>query len=218
MLDGEILGWRDGAPLPFGELQRRINRESVGRKLLEEVPTAFKDEWTWADLRKGAESMHPFDYFKYRYYEKWLGGISGFFVDKGYITAEELEANHRLMLSMEQDGRLDRPLEALPDALRIRAFREFRQKGLVLGSRMSQLPIAFASKPEILPSLAAVLGARQFQRPGVERHASFQLTFAQCVFCLAHQSQQIFVRAPCPAARCSHDPATRCSYGTLVRH
>lgn len=57
-----------------------------------EVPTSFKDEWTWADLRKGAESMHPFDYFKFRYYEKWLGGISGFFVDKGYITAEELEA------------------------------------------------------------------------------------------------------------------------------
>lgn len=56
------------------------------------VPTAFKDEWTWADLRKGAEAMHPFDYFKYRYYEKWLGGISGFFVSKGYISAAELEA------------------------------------------------------------------------------------------------------------------------------
>ena len=51
----------------------------------------FKSGWTWADLRKGAEAMNPFDYFKYRYYEKWLGGISGFFVDAGYVTAEELE-------------------------------------------------------------------------------------------------------------------------------
>jgi nitrile hydratase beta subunit len=57
---------------------------------IDEVPTAFKDEWTWADLRTGAEAMNPFDYFKFRYYEKWLGGISQFFVDKGYVTEEEL--------------------------------------------------------------------------------------------------------------------------------
>ena len=57
-----------------------------------EVPTAFKDEWTWADLRTGAEAMNPFDYFKFRYYEKWLGGITQFFVDKGYVTEEELAA------------------------------------------------------------------------------------------------------------------------------
>ena len=44
------------------------------------------------DLRNGAEAMQPFDYFKYRYYEKWLGGIGQFFIDQGYITAEELDA------------------------------------------------------------------------------------------------------------------------------
>lgn len=63
------------------------------------VATKFKDEWTWADLRKGAEAMNPFDYFKYRYYEKWLGGISGFFVSKGYVTAKELEERTREFLS-----------------------------------------------------------------------------------------------------------------------
>ncbi|QNJ93872.1 nitrile hydratase subunit beta [Mycolicibacterium fluoranthenivorans] len=57
-----------------------------------EVPTAFQDQWTWADLRTGAEAMNPFDYFKFRYYEKWLGGITQFFVDKGYVTEEELAA------------------------------------------------------------------------------------------------------------------------------
>lgn len=51
----------------------------------------FNSEWTWADLRKGAEAMSPFEYFKYRYYEKWLGGISGYFIDKGYITSQELD-------------------------------------------------------------------------------------------------------------------------------
>ncbi|MGA5467079.1 nitrile hydratase subunit beta [Mycobacterium sp. NPDC050041] len=59
---------------------------------IDEVPTAFKDEWTWADLRTGAEAMNPFDYFKFRYYEKWLGGITQFFLDKGYLAEDELTA------------------------------------------------------------------------------------------------------------------------------
>lgn len=36
--------------------------------------------------------MNPFEYFKYRYYEKWLGGISGYFIAQGYITEAELDA------------------------------------------------------------------------------------------------------------------------------
>jgi nitrile hydratase subunit beta len=54
------------------------------------LPTTFRNDWTWASLRTGAEDMNPFEYFKYRYYEKWLGGIAQFFIDQGYITAEEL--------------------------------------------------------------------------------------------------------------------------------
>jgi nitrile hydratase len=56
-----------------------------------ELPTTFKETWTWASLRTGAEGMQPFEYFKYRYYEKWLMGISQFFVDRGYVAAEELD-------------------------------------------------------------------------------------------------------------------------------
>jgi len=41
VLDGEILPWKDGEPLPFSELQRRIGRKTVGKKLLKEVPTVF---------------------------------------------------------------------------------------------------------------------------------------------------------------------------------
>jgi nitrile hydratase subunit beta len=67
-------------------------KESIPKYPIDQVPTKFKSTWTWADLRKGAEAMHPFDYFKYRYYEKWLGGISGFFVSQGYISQEELDA------------------------------------------------------------------------------------------------------------------------------
>jgi DNA ligase-1 len=41
VLDGEILPWKEGRPLPFAELQRRIGRKTVGRKLLADVPAAF---------------------------------------------------------------------------------------------------------------------------------------------------------------------------------
>ncbi|WP_396216044.1 ATP-dependent DNA ligase [Gemmatimonas sp.] len=38
VLDGELLAWRDDVPLPFNELQKRINRKTVGKKLLADVP------------------------------------------------------------------------------------------------------------------------------------------------------------------------------------
>jgi len=41
VLDGELLAWRDGAPLPFHDLQRRIQRKKVGPKLRAEVPVRF---------------------------------------------------------------------------------------------------------------------------------------------------------------------------------
>lgn len=41
VLDGEVLAWRDGQVLPFAQLQRRIGRKHVGRKLLHDVPVAF---------------------------------------------------------------------------------------------------------------------------------------------------------------------------------
>lgn len=59
---------------------------------LPKTSSTFHTIWTWADLRKGAESLNPFDYFKFRYYEKWLGGISGYFIANGYITEAELDA------------------------------------------------------------------------------------------------------------------------------
>jgi nitrile hydratase subunit beta len=71
------------------------------------VPTTFATTWTWADLRKGAEAMNPFDYFRFRYYEKWLGGITAYLVDHGYISRAELET-----LAQEYREDLGRPLPA----------------------------------------------------------------------------------------------------------
>ena len=66
--------------------------EAAPKYPIADVPTAFASTWTWADLRKGAEGMNPFSYFQYRYYEKWLGGISAYFIAQGYLSQEELDA------------------------------------------------------------------------------------------------------------------------------
>lgn len=41
VLDGELLAWKDGQVLPFSELQRRLGRKKVGKKMLAEVPVAL---------------------------------------------------------------------------------------------------------------------------------------------------------------------------------
>lgn len=56
VIDGEILPWRAGAVLPFGELQKRIGRKTLSKKLLEDVPAVFMAydlvEEAGADLRE----------------------------------------------------------------------------------------------------------------------------------------------------------------------
>jgi DNA ligase-1 len=41
VLDGEMLAWKNGEVLPFGQLQRRIGRKTVPKKLRREVPIHF---------------------------------------------------------------------------------------------------------------------------------------------------------------------------------
>jgi DNA ligase-1 len=41
VIDGEILPWKQGEVLPFAQLQRRIGRKSLGKKLLAEVPVVL---------------------------------------------------------------------------------------------------------------------------------------------------------------------------------
>jgi nitrile hydratase beta subunit len=72
---------------------------AVPKYAIDEVPTTFAETWTWAHLRTGAEAMDPFDYFKYRYYEKWLGGITQFLIDKGYLTDDELASRQEELVS-----------------------------------------------------------------------------------------------------------------------
>jgi len=41
VIDGEIMPWANGAPLPFAQLQRRIGRTKLGPKILSDVPVVL---------------------------------------------------------------------------------------------------------------------------------------------------------------------------------
>lgn len=41
VLDGELLAWNEEGVMPFGALQRRIGRKTVGKKMLVDVPVVF---------------------------------------------------------------------------------------------------------------------------------------------------------------------------------
>lgn len=94
---------------------------------IDQAPTTFKSFWTWGHLRMGAEAMHPFEYFRLRYYEKWLGGISGFFVEEGYITQAELDA--RTAEFLEDSEKADAPLPSGGDAAIDAQVLKYLQEG-----------------------------------------------------------------------------------------
>jgi DNA ligase-1 len=56
VLDGEVLAWRGDEPLPFGILQQRIGRKSVGAKLLHTAPVVFM---AYDVLELGGEDTRP---------------------------------------------------------------------------------------------------------------------------------------------------------------
>lgn len=56
VIDGELLPWLDGRVMPFAQLQRRIGRKTIGKKLLAEVPVILLAydllEWQGEDVRE----------------------------------------------------------------------------------------------------------------------------------------------------------------------
>ena len=56
VVDGEILPWKEGRPLPFAQMQRRIGRKVLGPKILADVPVVLIAydllEWNGADIRE----------------------------------------------------------------------------------------------------------------------------------------------------------------------
>jgi ATP-dependent DNA ligase len=56
VLDGELLPWIGDAPLPFAQLQRRIGRKTLSRKILAEVPVVLV---AYDLLEESGEDLRP---------------------------------------------------------------------------------------------------------------------------------------------------------------
>lgn len=118
--------------------------KAIPKYPIKQVPTTFKDFWTWGHLRMGAEAMNPFDYFRLRYYEKWLGGISGFFIEKGYITAQELDAQTAAYLASGNLANAPLPKGGNP-AIDAQVMRYLREGDSPLGE--------YSGKPKFKPGM-----------------------------------------------------------------
>ncbi|HEX7240702.1 MAG TPA: ATP-dependent DNA ligase, partial [Longimicrobiaceae bacterium] len=73
VLDGEVLPWKEGGPLPFAQLQRRIGRKTLGPKILSEVPVVLL---AYDLLEAGGEDVraHPLAWRRARL-EALLAGV-----------------------------------------------------------------------------------------------------------------------------------------------
>ncbi|MGB7340298.1 MAG: ATP-dependent DNA ligase [Phototrophicaceae bacterium] len=58
VIDGELLAWKDGKVLPFAQLQRRIGRKKVSKKILQDIPVILLAydllEFNGEDIREQA--------------------------------------------------------------------------------------------------------------------------------------------------------------------
>jgi nitrile hydratase subunit beta len=61
--------------------------------------------------RRGGDE--PVRLFRFRYYGKWLGGITQFFIDRGYLTPDEL-ASRQDELAAEKTPEVD-PVPAIDE-------------------------------------------------------------------------------------------------------
>jgi DNA ligase-1 len=56
VIDGEVLPWKDGQPLPFAQMQRRTGRKVLGPRILAEAPVVMVAydllEWHGEDIRE----------------------------------------------------------------------------------------------------------------------------------------------------------------------
>ena len=63
VLDGELLPWSGDRPLPFAQLQRRIGRKTLTRKILEEVPVTLV---AYDLLEQRGEDLRPLPFSERR--------------------------------------------------------------------------------------------------------------------------------------------------------
>ncbi len=81
----------------FGRVEREENEPVFHARWEAEVLAMMRagggrGVYNLDEFRHAIERMRPADYLAATYYEKWLDGITRLFMEKGVVTAAELEA------------------------------------------------------------------------------------------------------------------------------
>jgi DNA ligase-1 len=106
VLDGEILPWKEGV-LPFGDLQKRIGRKTVSKKLLEEIPVVLMAydliEIAGADLREQPLSVR----------RRQLEAVVEQFADSALMLSPRLAFDSWDELIIQRQSSRDRRVEGM---------------------------------------------------------------------------------------------------------
>jgi DNA ligase-1 len=124
VIDGEILPWKQGDVLPFAQLQRRIGRKSLGKKLLAEVPVVLMAFDLLEDAGEDVRAR-PLEWRRGRLAEivhgaSWGGGLQ---------LSPVLEAGTWAELAEARAGSRGRQVEGLMLKRRASPYRVGRQRG-----------------------------------------------------------------------------------------
>jgi DNA ligase-1 len=123
VLDGEILPWNANGVMPFAQLQRRIGRKRVGRKLLQEVPCIF--------LAYDAMELDAEDIRVCPLHERLnrLGAVVNALQDSAIRTASVLQASSWQSLAAQRDQARVHRVEGLMLKRKASAYETGRKRG-----------------------------------------------------------------------------------------
>jgi len=78
---------------PEPEAEEAIFHEDWERRAFAvTVACGFLGQWNIDESRYARECQHPVDYLRHSYYENWMAGLERLIVEKGMVSAEELQS------------------------------------------------------------------------------------------------------------------------------
>lgn len=107
VIDGEILPWKEGRPLHFSELQRRIGRKNVTKKILASVPVVLMAydllEYNSEDIRNNELAQR----------DQKLANLTAQISDHRIIHSPKVNAESWAILAKLKDNARDKAVEGL---------------------------------------------------------------------------------------------------------
>jgi DNA ligase-1 len=122
VLDGEVLPWRDGV-LPFAQLQRRIGRKNLGKKLLAEVPVVLM---VYDLLEEGGADLRGQPLADRR---RRLEGLAASVGEAHLLLSPVVTGDTWVSLAEARAGSRERRVEGLMLKRRVSPYRVGRERG-----------------------------------------------------------------------------------------